>query len=89
MNFKTELKAMRERMFTSELLEEIVTACQLEPEEYELLREPLEARDTLLSVLDGKQRTALLKAERLYAENNAYALRFAFPQGGRWPRRAG
>ena len=38
MNFKTELKAMRERMFTSELLEEIVTACQLEPEEYELLR---------------------------------------------------
>ena len=81
MNFKTELKAMRERMFTPELLEEIVAACQLEPEEYELLREPLEARDTLLSVLDGKQRTALLEAERLYAENNAYALRFAFPQG--------
>ena len=81
MNFKTELKAMRERMFTPELLEEIVAACQLEPEEYELLREPLEERDALLSVLDGKQRTALLKAERLYAENNAYALRFAFPQG--------
>ena len=81
MNFKTELKAMRERMFTPELLEEIVAACQLEPEEYELLQEPLEERDALLSVLDGKQRTALLKAERLYAENNAYALRFAFPQG--------
>ena len=46
-----------------------------------LLQEPLEERDALLSVLDGKQRTALLKAERLYAENNAYALRFAFPQG--------
>ena len=57
MNFKTELKAMRERMFTPELLEEIVAACQLEPEEYELLQEPLEERDALLSVLDGKQRT--------------------------------
>lgn len=81
MNFKNELSAMQERMFTLELLKEVEGAYRPELEACGLNWEPLEERAVLLSALTGGQKAALLEAEKLCAENLSYALRFSFSQG--------
>ena len=81
MNFKNELTAMQERMFTPKLLEEMEAAYRSELEDYELNWETLEERGVLFSALTTEQKAALLKAEKLCHENISYALYFSFSQG--------
>ena len=81
MNFKNELAAMQERMFTPELLEEMEAAYRLELEDYERNWETLEEKMVLLPALTAEQKAALLEAEKLCRENISYALRFSFSQG--------
>lgn len=81
MNFKNELAAMQERMFTPELLEEMEAAYRPELEDYELNWETLEEKAVLLPALTAEQKAALLEAEKLCRENISYALRFSFSQG--------
>lgn len=84
MNVKKELEAIKDRIFTEELLETVLAAYRQEMEEigYGVSeKEYAQGKGALASVLDQEQKALLAKAERACWEDLAWGLRLAFDRG--------
>lgn len=81
MNFRNELTAMAERMFTDELLETILCSHQQEYMVNTIEEQYKTDKEILYSALDEAQLAILEEYESLCMKNIKYALQFAFSSG--------
>lgn len=84
MNIKSELEAMRKRMFTDQLLDSILAAHKKELAETGFEADAqnyAEAKRALAAMLNEGQKESLAEVEAAYLDNLKYALEFGFTHG--------